>query len=77
METVDCLHYVIYQKKVNLTSHLTDEELPGTAMKFPFTTEAEEAYSLLPYLMRPYAERTLDNSRLVFNCRLSLAQGHA
>jgi hypothetical protein len=49
----------------------SDTELPGTALNVPFVIVAYESYPLLPYLMRPYPKRILDNPSRVFNCRLS------
>ncbi|XP_025406098.1 protein ALP1-like [Sipha flava] len=38
---------------------------------FPFYFVGDEAFSLTPYLLRPYPQRTLDNVKRIFNYRLS------
>ena len=45
-------------------------------MKLHYLTffAGDEDYILRAYLMKPYSRRTLDRSKAVFNCRLSLAR---
>lgn len=51
-----------------------DTELPGSVCKIPFVLVGDEGYPLLPYLMRPYPARNLDNRQRIFNYRLSRAR---
>ncbi|CAH2007715.1 unnamed protein product [Acanthoscelides obtectus] len=39
--------------------------------KFPFYFVGDEAFPLLHYLLRPYPQRVLDNTKRIFNYRLS------
>ncbi|KAL0852106.1 hypothetical protein ABMA28_000346 [Loxostege sticticalis] len=45
--------------------------LPNDDKDFTYYFVGDEAFPLLRYLMRPYAKRTLDNKKRVFNYRLS------
>lgn len=51
-----------------------DAELHGSVSKIPFVLVGDEGYPLLPYLMRPYPARNLDNRQRIFNYRLSRAR---
>lgn len=51
-----------------------DMELPDTPFKVPCVLVGDEAYPLLPYLMRPFPRRNLNDMQLVFNYRLSRAR---
>lgn len=46
-------------------------ELPNSLVKAPFVLVGDEAYPLLPYLMRPFPRKSLDKSKHIFNYRLS------
>ena len=52
----------------------TSVSLPGTNIKAPYVILGDEAYPLLPYLMRPFPRASLDNSKKIFNYRLSRAR---
>jgi hypothetical protein len=43
-------------------------------MKVPFVMVTDEAYPLLPYLMRPYPKRIVDGPKQVYNYCLSRAR---
>lgn len=45
--------------------------LPNDDKEFPYYFVGDEAFPLLRYLMRPYPKRTLNNTKRVFNYRLS------
>lgn len=48
--------------------------LPDTNITAPFVIVADEGYPLLPYLMRPFPQRQLDNRKRIYNYRLSRAR---
>ncbi|XP_075715546.1 uncharacterized protein LOC142750430 [Rhinoderma darwinii] len=50
------------------------QPLPGTTHPVPFVMVSDEAFPLLPNLLRPYPRRRLDARRRVFNERLSRAR---
>lgn len=50
------------------------QQLPGSEDKTPFVIVGDEAYPLLPFLMRPYPRQNLDQSKKIFNYRLSRAR---
>ncbi|XP_069802778.1 uncharacterized protein [Dendropsophus ebraccatus] len=51
-----------------------DRPLPGSTNPVPFLMVSDEAFPLLPNLLRPYPRRELDNRKRVFNFRLSRAR---
>ncbi|XP_068094158.1 uncharacterized protein [Hyperolius riggenbachi] len=52
-----------------------DKPWPGTTgPAYPYTFVADEAFGLTRNLMRPYAQRTLNYDRRIFNYRLSRAR---
>lgn len=55
--------------------HLPEPQpLPGTNVSVPFTVVADDAFSLKPNMMKPYATRNLSASQRIFNYRLSRAR---
>lgn len=50
------------------------QRLPGSDKELPMVLIGDEAYPLKEYLMRPYPQRGLDNSKEIFNKRLSRAR---
>ncbi|XP_056390577.1 uncharacterized protein LOC130360640 [Hyla sarda] len=48
--------------------------LPGSTVDVPFVMVSDEAFPLLPNLLRPYAQRELDARRRIFNYRLARAR---
>ncbi|KAM4052562.1 uncharacterized protein ACNLHF_002468 [Anomaloglossus baeobatrachus] len=50
--------------------------LPGSTDPVPFVMVSDEAFPLLPNLLRPYPRRGLNARRRIFNYRLSRARRH-
>ncbi|XP_069818349.1 uncharacterized protein [Dendropsophus ebraccatus] len=50
------------------------EPLPGSTDPVPFVMISDEAFPLLPNLLRPYPRRELDTRKRIFNFRLSRAR---
>ncbi|KAM4026934.1 uncharacterized protein ACNLHF_008145 [Anomaloglossus baeobatrachus] len=50
------------------------QPLPGSTDPLPFVMVSDEAFPLLPNLLRPYPRRGLDTRRRIFNYRLSRAR---
>lgn len=48
--------------------------LPGTENRLPCALVGDEAFPLKSYLMRPYPRKSLNDSRRIFNYRLSRAR---
>lgn len=48
--------------------------LPNSEITVPFVIIGDEAYPLLPYLLKPYGRQQLDPDKEYFNCRLSRAR---
>jgi len=51
-----------------------DTVVPNSEITLPHVFVGDEAYPLTIYLMKPYSRRTLDESKAVFNYRLSRAR---
>lgn len=51
-----------------------DANLPGTEIKMPYVFLGDEAYPLLPELLRLYARRDINPENEYFNMRLSRAR---
>ena len=51
-----------------------DTFLPNSEITLPYVFVGDEAYPLTTYIMKPYGRRTLDRSKVIFNCRLSRAR---
>ncbi|XP_014282671.1 uncharacterized protein [Halyomorpha halys] len=48
--------------------------LPNTSTEVPFVFVADEAFPLKTYLMRPYPQQSLDNSKRIYNYHLCQAR---
>ncbi|RVE43202.1 hypothetical protein evm_012151 [Chilo suppressalis] len=48
--------------------------LPNTRQTFPYVFVSDEAFALGPNLMKPYAQKALNENRHIFNYRLSRAR---
>jgi hypothetical protein len=61
---------LLKQGKLNVPPPTT---LPGETIDepFPYYLVGDEAFPLLPYLMRPYPKRVLNDAKRIFNFRLS------
>ncbi|XP_050310828.1 putative nuclease HARBI1 [Anthonomus grandis grandis] len=63
---------VFYQKLIENTLKIPPPSSPtNSEMKLPFVFVADEAFTLRPDFMKPYAQRELTPHRRVFNYRLS------
>ncbi|XP_044766223.1 protein ALP1-like [Coccinella septempunctata] len=51
-----------------------EKSLPGSDVNFPSFFVGDEAFPLKPYLLRPYPGRNLEESKNVYNYRLSRAR---
>ena len=51
-----------------------DNLIYGSHLKFPYTFVGDEAFPLKRYLMRPFPKEVLDETRRIFNYRLSRAR---
>lgn len=51
-----------------------DRTLPGTDICLPFVLLGDEAYPLLEHLLRPFPRQNLNESKRIFNYRLSRAR---
>ena len=49
-------------------------QIPGSDKKFPYVIVGDEAFPLKTYLLKPYARNVLDDSKRIFNYRLSRAR---
>lgn len=59
----------------NSTLQIPDDScLPGTDTKFPYYMVADEAFPLKSYIMRPYPGSNLNDTKKIFNYRLSRAR---
>jgi hypothetical protein len=65
-------HSSLYQLLSGNNFNMTNaKKLPPSGVELPFVILGDEAYLLLSYLMRPYTRRQLNESRRLFNYRLS------
>ena len=49
-------------------------QIPNTDIELPYMFVGDEAFALMPNLMRPFPRRFLDNEKRIFNYRLSRAR---
>jgi len=62
---------LLQTNKLHLPEPVT---IPNTDIKLPYMFVGDEAFGLMPNLMRPFPRRYLDNEKRVFNYRLSRAR---
>lgn len=55
-------------------SFLNKGKIPNTDIELPYTFVSDEAFPLMPNLMRPFPRRHLNNQKQIFNYRLSRAR---
>lgn len=60
--------------KSNLFQLPSGQNLPNSDEHLPYVLLGDEAYPLLPFLMRPFPRSNLSNEKTVFNYRLSRAR---
>lgn len=65
------LFYLLEARELNVPDN---RPLPFSNIDMPFVLLGDEGYPLLPYLMRPYPGRDLNNEKRIFNYRLSRAR---
>ncbi|GFW89510.1 protein ALP1-like [Trichonephila clavipes] len=65
------LRHAITNDDMNIREAAT---LPGSASKLPFVIVADDAFPLMPNIMKPYPGSNLSKECLVFNYRLSRAR---
>lgn len=70
------LYYTTFWEKLqNNTLNIPPPScLPNTEEQFPYVFLGDEAFSLQPFLMKPYSQQDLTNERRIFNYRLSRAR---
>lgn len=65
----------LYKALQGRTLHLPeDNDLPGSSLRVPYVFIADEAYPLMPNLLKPYSRQELDAEKEYFNKRLSRAR---
>ena len=50
------------------------DKVNGFEVEVPYVVVADDAFSLKPYIMKPYAQRGLTHHQRIYNCRLSRAR---
>lgn len=65
---------LFYMLETNGLNIPPEKEIPNTNIKIPFVLVGDGGYPLMNYLMRPFPLRNIENTKVIYNYRLSRAR---